>query len=102
MCIYTYKYTHLCVYIYTGRSKILLPESGLGPALGEPCAYLARPQSRVSFWLRMLSCPVFVLVFLYVASWCYKVNSNTCLRVRASSYQKTYFPPLIYLHAHCN
>ena len=30
----------------------------LAPALGEPCAFLVRPQSRLRFLVRKISCPV--------------------------------------------
>ena len=47
-----------------GCSKFFCAKVALGPPLGEPCAYLARPQSRLNLWLRMFSRPVFVLVFV--------------------------------------
>ena len=66
--------------------------------LGRPWAnlvrnYLARPQSRVSFWLRMFSCLIFRARFralFRVASYSYSVYTNVCLLVLASSYQKIY------------
>ena len=36
----------------------------LAPALGEPCAFLARPQSRWIFRFCMFSCPVFARNFV--------------------------------------
>ena len=83
------------VYIYMG---VVLNSFTRKRLLGRPWAnlvrnYLARPQSRVSFWLRMFSCLIFRARFralFRVASYSYSVYTNVCLLVLASSYQKIY------------
>ena len=50
--------------LYGGCAKFFGTKMALAPALGEPCAFLARPQSRLNFCLSIFSCPVLVLVFV--------------------------------------
>ena len=58
--MYIYTHTHT----YGGCAKFFCTKMALAPALGEPCAFLAQPLSRLTFWLSIFSCPVFVLVFV--------------------------------------
>ena len=37
------------IYIYGGCPKLLFPQRPLGPSLRQPCAFLARPHSRITF-----------------------------------------------------
>ena len=37
------------LYIYGGCPKLLFPQRPLGPSLRQPCAFLARPHSRITF-----------------------------------------------------
>ena len=52
------------IYIYGDCAKFFCTKMALAPALGEPCEFLARPQSRLSFWLSIFSFPLFLLVFV--------------------------------------
>ena len=62
--IYTYMYaygkTFTHVRVYGGCAKFFCTKMTLAPALGEPCAFLVRPRSRLMFVLSMFSCRVFV------------------------------------------
>ena len=55
---------YINIYIYNGCAKFFSTKMALAPALGEPGAFLARPQSRFNFCLSIFSCPVLVLVFV--------------------------------------
>ena len=46
--IYIYLY-YIYIYIYGGCPKLLFPQRPLGPSLRQPCAFLARPHSRITF-----------------------------------------------------
>ena len=72
--------------------------------LGEPCAYLARPQSRVNFWLRIFSCPIFVefpIPLVCILIW---VCASVRLLIRINMYiyiyniTYLYLPRFTYLH----
>ena len=47
-----------------GCAKFFCAKVALAPALGEPCAFLARPQYCLIFRFCMFSCPVFVRNFV--------------------------------------
>ena len=58
------------------RAKFFGTKMALAPALGEPCAFLARPQSRLSFWSNILSCHALMLVFVCFPSVYYRYPST--------------------------
>ena len=66
--------------------------------LGEPCAYLARPQSRVSFWLRIFSCPIFVefpIPLVCILIW---VCASVRLLIRINMYTYIYICIYVYIY----
>ena len=66
---------YVYIYIDGGCAQFFCTKLALGLALGEPCAFLSRPQSRLSFGLGIFSCPVLVLVFVPRFSACFHVVS---------------------------
>ena len=66
--------------------------------LGEPCAYLARPQSRVNFWLRIFSCPIFVefpIPLVCILIW---VCASVHLLIRINMYIYIYVYIYVYIY----
>ena len=49
--LYEFISHHVCIYLYIYGScpKLLFPQRPLGPSLRQPCAFLARPHSRITF-----------------------------------------------------
>jgi hypothetical protein len=101
VCIYIYDY--ICIYICI-YMVVVLNSFARTWLLGRPWANLARRQSRVSFWLRMFSCPVFVLVFvkLHIPIVCIPIC--VCVSVRLLIIRTYIFLVLpiytLYIHVH--